>query len=91
MQEICTLGLMRRGLETSLRFGSYGTPTGNVGATDRLNLRSLAPVLDPTTRRRPDATWEAQRGSRSGSTGNSRETGRAVWGDGADRSTEEAG
>ncbi len=58
MQEICTLGLMWRGLETSLRFGSYGTPTGNVGATDRLNLRSLAPVLDPTTRRRPDATRE---------------------------------
>jgi len=59
VQEICTLGLMRRGLETSLRFGSYGTPTGNVGTTDRLNLRSAAPVLDPTTHRRPDATREA--------------------------------
>jgi hypothetical protein len=62
VQEICTLGLMRRGRETSLRFGSYRTPTGNVGASDRLNLRSLAPVLDPTTRRRPDATREAPTG-----------------------------
>ena len=42
--------------------------------------------------RRPDATREAPAViAVSGSTGNSRETGRAVWGSGEVRSTEEAG
>ena len=42
--------------------------------------------------RRPDATREAPSGGRGhGSTGNSRETGQAVWGGGEARSTDEAG
>jgi hypothetical protein len=42
--------------------------------------------------RRPDATRETPAViAFSGSTGNSRETGRAVWGDGEACSTEEAG
>ena len=42
--------------------------------------------------RRPDATRETPNGDRiKGSTGNSRETGRAVWGGGEARTTEEAG
>ena len=44
------------------------------------------------THRRPDATREAPAViAFSGSTGNSRETGRVVWGGGEARSTNEAG
>jgi hypothetical protein len=43
------------------------------------------------THRRPDATREAPAVIIIRSTGNSRETGRAVWGGGEARSTEEAG
>jgi len=43
------------------------------------------------THRRPDATREAPAVIAVGSTGNSRETGRAVWGGGEVRSTAEAG
>jgi hypothetical protein len=43
------------------------------------------------THRRPDATREAPTVIAVRSTGNSRETGRAGWGDGEVRSTEEAG
>jgi hypothetical protein len=43
------------------------------------------------TPRRPDATREAPAVIAVGINGNSRETGRAVWGGGEVRSTEEAG
>ena len=43
------MGLTRRGLETNGRFTRWGTPREQRGATDRLNLRSVGPVLDPTT------------------------------------------
>ena len=40
MREIRTLGLMRRGLETSLWWRHWGTPMRKRGATDQRNLKA---------------------------------------------------
>ena len=40
VREIRTLGLMRRGLETDLRWRYWGTPIRKRGATDRRNLKA---------------------------------------------------
>jgi hypothetical protein len=49
VQEICTLGARRRGLETDLRQLLNGHEEGNLGYKPRRNLRGTAPVLDPTS------------------------------------------
>ena len=48
MREIRTLGAMRRGLETDLRFDNEALPEETGSKQDRPDLRSTAPVLDPT-------------------------------------------
>jgi hypothetical protein len=56
------------------------------GSTEPAGVRATA-----CRHRRPDATREAPSSGRGhGSTGNSRETGQAVWGGGEARSTDEA-
>jgi hypothetical protein len=49
VREICTLGLTRRGLEPSLRFGFVTHSQRKRRATARPNLRLMARVLDPTS------------------------------------------
>ena len=48
VREICTLGAIRRWLETDSRFGYGGTPNGNGEQQARPDVRNSAPVLDPT-------------------------------------------
>jgi len=48
VREIRTLRSMRRGLETKLTVRLLRHSQRKRGATDRPDLRSVAPVLDPT-------------------------------------------
>lgn len=62
------------------------------GEDERTVLIGPAGVLATACRQRgPDATREAPAAIAVGSTGNSRETGWAVWGGGEARTTDEAG
>jgi hypothetical protein len=54
------------------------------------SLRPAGVMAMACTRRRPDATREAPAVIQKGSTGNSREMGRAIWGGGEVGSTDEA-
>ena len=55
MREIRTLRSKWRGLETTLTVGLMRHSQRKRGATARLNLRSMAPVLDPTKTLNQDA------------------------------------
>ena len=69
----------------------WGRPT-STERYERISSIGPAGVVATACRHRgPGATREAPAVIAVGSTGNSREPGRAVWGDGEARTTEEAG